>query len=338
MDAVEALLNGNGASRLAEEDKAELIAAAWRISEYQQLKKLSDNALVRKFAGLGSTKTYKRILNADIAELNLEKQLANYRGVLALIENLGGDKEDPEELYEDLYSVRELHRVFMDTMSTTTIARLIILQGPTSSGKSKAVELLMRSQGERVVRTEASEAWADSPMSMLRAILQALGRTDYPGRQIERLEMVIELLNKRRRCLILEEAEHMGPRTLNLLKTLINNTPGEFVLVCVDILWRKLEKDAYEEARQLTKNRLAERIQLGAEVRPADVEKILSRRVVWAEGVLPRAVRMVLAKANDSGLLAFVRDVCTRANDMADDEPVTADMFAQAVNEEVKSR
>ena len=55
---------------------------AEQIRDYQERRGLSDAALCREFAGLGSTKTYKRILEGDFSELNVERQLENYLRVL----------------------------------------------------------------------------------------------------------------------------------------------------------------------------------------------------------------------------------------------------------------
>jgi len=309
----------------------ELQAIARKVCEYQQAKGMSDTALLKKFGGLGSTKTYKRILNGDLAELDLEKQLNNYRAVEALMDSMGNGAESNEQLYDDLFPVIELRRVFIETTKENGLARLVILQGPTGSGKSSARKVLFEKFGQRLVLVEASVAWNDSPMAMLGAILKALGKKEAPYNQMDRLQMVLEMLNESRRALVIEEAHHMGPRLLNLCKTLINATPGEFILVTIDTLWKKLESAAYQEALQLTGNRLAERVLLSSTMMKSDVEKILTRDTEMA-------VKIVLDKAANYGRFAFVRDVCTRVNTLADGEPVTLELFAQAVTEEVKSR
>ena len=316
----------------------ELRKIAQKVRGYQSTRNLSDAALLKKFGGLGSTKTYKRILGGDLAELDLEKQLNNYRAVEALIDSLGNASEIDEEIYDDLYPVIELRRVFLETASVTGLARVIFLQGPTGSGKSSARRFLQGKYGQRLLMVEATEVWNDSPMAMLGAILAALGVKEIPYNQTDRLRAVIELLNQGRLALLLEEAHHLGPRLLNTLKTLVNNTPGEFILFAVDTLWRKLERGAYEEALQLSQNRLAERIVLPQNLLPSDVEKLLTRRIKWAAGDLTLAVKLILDKAAKYGRFAFVRDVCLRANENASGDPVTLEAFTQAIAQEVKSR
>lgn len=318
----------------------ELKAIAHKVREHQISRNLSDAALLKKFADLGSTKTYKRILAGDLAELDLEKQLNNYRAVEALIDSTANAMEINEELYDDLYPALALRRVFIETQQITTLSRVVFLLGPNGSGKSGARKVLQEKFGSRLLLVEATDVWNDSPMSMLGALLTAMGVKELPYNATERLTKVIEKLNHTRRCLLIEEAHHLGPRLLNTVKTLVNNTTGEFVLIAVDTLWKKLEGDklAYEEARQLSQNRLAERIQLPKCPLASDVEKILSRRIKWANGDLQNAVNLILSKAENCGRFSFVRDVCIRANENAGSDPVTMEAFVQAVAQEVKSR
>lgn len=214
----------------------ELRELAQKVREYQESKKLSDTALLKKFSGLGSTKTFKRILADDLVELDLERQLNNYRSVWAFIESTGDDSADEENLYDDLYPVIQLRRAFFETTRENGTARVIVLQGPTGSGKTSARRLLLEKYGPRLLMIEATVAWNDSPGGMLGAVLDALGKKEKPLIQVDRLNKVIELLNESRRCLVVEEAHHLGPRCLNLTKTLVNQTPGEFVLIAIDTL------------------------------------------------------------------------------------------------------
>jgi hypothetical protein len=159
---------------------------------------------------------------------------------------------------------------------------------------------------------------------------------------VERFNKVVARLKQSRICLAIDEGHHMGPRCLNLLKTLINQTPGEIAVFAKETLWTKLELAAYEEVKQLTKNRLAERVVLGC--RPRDIEKLLDRRINWhrngsdrQSGSDPRAVKMLIDRVK-LGNLAFTREVIKRVNEMAEGEPVTIELFTTAVDEEAKSR
>ncbi len=87
-------------------DAKELHDLAQKIQTYQDARKLSDTGLVKKFPGLGSTKTYKRILGNDLVELDLEKQLTHYRCVVTLIDRLV-HKAEIAVLDGDSYRLKE---------------------------------------------------------------------------------------------------------------------------------------------------------------------------------------------------------------------------------------
>jgi DNA transposition AAA+ family ATPase len=322
----------------------ELRDIAGKVKAYQEANKLADNALVRLFPDLGSTKTYTAILAADLDELNLERQLTNYRLVLALMES-GAEKRGgrDEELYDDFVGVARCKKVLLETMPQRSIARLIIVEGDTGAGKSSVRTLITAKYQGRILNIEATVGWGDSPGAMCNAILKACGVKEVPPSIYERTEKVIELLaeGSRRRCLMVEEAHHMGVRCLNLLKTLINRTPGEFVLLTYPTLWARLEQRAYHEARQLTGNRLAERIRL--QVDAADVKKFVSRRVPNAvktlNGKFDQVIQLLVARAPRHGNLGFVREVCDRVLTVSEgtDGP-SFEQWVGAMDAEVSSR
>jgi hypothetical protein len=317
-------------------DALELRDLARQVRDWQVAKELSDTGLVKKFTGLGSTKTYKRILDGDLAELDLEKQLTNYRAVWTLLESLGDDEGEDEELYPDLSPTVQLTRVALEVIKERGIARFVLMLGDTGTGKSSARKVILQKYGQRFLWIEANVVWKDSPAAMLGAILAALGERYLPSAGVERLTRVEQRLIESRVGIFIEEAHHLGPRCLNLVKTLINRTPGEFFLLAKETLWRRLELGAYEEAKQLTKNRLAERIYIRG-VNPGDARKMLERRVNFENGDLKSAVKLLTDRAK-YGNLAFVRETIKRVNDLADGSPVTIDLFSAAVTAEADSR
>ena len=138
-----------------------------------------------------------------------------------------------------------------------------------------------------------------------------------------------------------EDSHHLGPRCLGLIISLIDESPGEWLLSAVDSLWTRMQTKAYQEVEQLRVNRLAEKITLGPAVRERDVERLLERRVKWAASstVAVKAVLPLLVeKANLHGRLAFVREVVKRASDKAGGEAVTAEDFADAIESEIAGR
>lgn len=316
-------------------DASALKDIAQRVREYQERKGLSDSGMLRKFAALGSTTTYKKILDGKIEDLDLEKWLTNYRAVIALIESTKDDEVE-EELYSDLVGAAELKRVFLETSTTQSIARFILVEGDTGTGKSGCKKLLLKQYGMRFINIEGTVAWGDRPMAMLGEILTALGVKELPIAENERLLKTIEKLKESRRGMLVDEGHHLGPRCLNTLKTLINQTPGEVVLFAMKTLWSRLERAAYEEVRQLTGNRLAERIKL--KLHENDVQRILEGRMKGIKSDAKKAVDVLMKEAPPRGNHGFIREVCKRAREQADGGDVTFEIFLNAVVAEKESR
>lgn len=315
----------------------ELRQLGQRIKEYQAAKDLNDTAMVKRFPGLGSTKTYNRVAGGDLAELDLEKQLNNYRAVWALIESVGQEETHSEELYDDLNPVIQLRKAVFEVFRETGNARFILVEGDTGLGKSSARRMLIEKYGQRLLWVEATTVWRDNPSNMLAAILKVLGVREIPALPIARFDLVVMLLNQTRICVILDEFHHLGPQCLNVVKTLINQTPGEFVGLAMPTLWHRLERAAYEECRQLTGNRLAERIKLT--LRENDIAKIITRRVSNAGDSVKQAVRMIMDRAPRYGNLAFVRDVCARVSELSEGTAgPDAECWSTAISQEVASR
>jgi hypothetical protein len=315
----------------------ELKSLAHQVHQWQEAKGLSDSALRKRFPDIGSDRTYKRILTGELDELDVEVQLAKYRAVWTLIETIGEDAAESEDFYDDLTPVIQLRRALLETFHETGNARFILVQGDTGSGKTSAAKALIAKYGQRLLFVELTEVFGDSPHNFLGLILTALGQKDLPYAPVERLQKVVAALCQGRRCLVIDELHHAGPRILNTIKTLVNSTPGEFVGLTMPPLWARLERGSYEECRQLVGNRLAERIKL-APVTRGDMTKFIARRLPGLNGETPKAIALLEQYAPGRGNLAFVRDTCRRAREMYDGAKITLDDFARAVSAEVESR
>ncbi len=278
-----------------------------RIRDWQTARALSDSALCKQWAGLGSTKTYKRILDGDFDELNLERQLHNYQQAWNLMEIESSREHQAECDYDDLAHVEEARLAVTDALAERGNNRLVIIEGPSGAGKSTIARCLAQRWPNVAVLTEADETWKESPMVMFGQILMALG-VRQRGEQREheiaiptsaegRKQKTVELLSIRKRILIIDEAHHLGIRTLNLVKTLLNETPTVIVFLAIPTLLKRLETAAYEESRQLTRNRLCERVHVNG---PPDSEVLafLTRRqVTFIDPKAAKACAAELAKA-----------------------------------------
>ncbi len=314
-----------------------LNAIAKQIREWQLARGLSDNELCKRFSGLGSTKTYTRILDGDVAELDLERWQIEYDQVWALIEIESQSTQDNEPIYDDLWHVTAPILAAKDAMAERGNNRLVIIEGPSGSGKTTAGRCLAARYGRRVVLTEADETWKDSLCSMLGGLLRSLSVRDIPLSTEDRKQKVLAILSGAPMCLVIDEAHHLGPRTLNLVKTILNQTQSQVIFLCIHTLFRKLECAAYEEARQLTQNRLAERVKLNGPAL-ADVEKFLSRRLSFEPGTLKPCAKLCAGSAAEYGSWSFVNLVARKCRQLAGPAAVDQDTFVKALTKVQQSR
>ena len=286
----------------------ELIDLAAKIAAWGEQHGMSRAQLVRNFSDLGSEKSFRDIASGNLEGYNAENQLTKYRAVYATMEELANQGGE-ERIYDDLGTVVKLRRAFLGVVKATGTNRVLIVQGESGVGKTTAVGLLRGKYGTgRISYVEASDVWADSPNAFLGAILRALGVTELPAGRVQRLEEVQSRLSISRRCLVIDEAHHLGPHCLNTVKTLVNTTPGEFVLVAIPTLWNKLQAHAYQEAKQIATNRLSERVKLTLD--EADIRTYLAKKFKDAEAAaLKVAAKIIRPNALLAGNYAFVRDV-----------------------------
>jgi hypothetical protein len=318
---------------------------AREIQNYQIERGLSDVALCRKVSQLGSTKTYKRILDANdpLDELNLARQLVNYSGAVEYIKSLRASERPPEPEYDDFANVVDSLAAVARAMQEDSIARFVVIQGENGTGKDAVLRALTARWGKVLLPVEASELWRESLSVPLADIIASLNvRRQRDGETSEsfkvpmhphaRLLLILEELAKRKLILCVNEGHHMGPRALNLLKTIINKTGTVVVMECVPKLLTRLVNSNYEEAIQLFGNRLCERVNLDSP-RPDEIELLFERRgLVFAEPKDgPVAAGLVGGEAPQFGNWRYVVQVCREARDTAAGKPVTLDQFSSAV-------
>jgi type II secretory pathway predicted ATPase ExeA len=322
---------------LTESPAEQVIALAQQIHAWQKAESLSDSEMLRRFRGLGSDKTYKRLIKGDTAELEAEGWLAKYSAVLRLIESMDEIRANEEDEILTLSGVNAVRRALLPVFKERDNNRLVFVQGDTGTGKSTIIKWLSYNYGDKLVTLECFKAWGDNPNAFLADVMLALGQTINSdcSSAAQKQRAIIADLRASRRCLLLDEAHHMGPRCLDVLKALINQTPGEFVAFAMPTLWNRLKQSAYEECRQLTGNRLAERVTL--ELRVKDIETILKQRL-GLTGDAGTAAKLLIEPAARHGNLAFIRDVVVRVRKAAKDTEPSVELITQAAADEIASR
>lgn len=306
----------------------QLIELARRIRAHQQShsRPPTDAAWVRRHPGLGSTKTYIRLVAGDASQLILPRWLSDYRAIAATLDATSRDLAE-EEIYDDLAPALALRAALTSAMNDRSVRRFIMMLGEPGAGKTSAARAAARRFGKRVVLAECDETWKDSVGALLDGLLDALGIGHRPASLNGRLGAIVAALNHSRTALVIDEAHHLGPRGLNIIKTILNRTPGEVVGICLPTLWSRIETSAYHEARQLTTNRMHERILLES-IDHADVRTLIERRCPSLDDVVTAAA-VVTPDATRHGGFSWIAAACREANRLAGSDPVDIDTFAR---------
>lgn len=257
--------------------------------------------------GLGSPKTYGKVIRGDFAQLDAGKQLVKYRAVLAAME-ANSEERSIEEVYQDLPKVEEAQIAALALARHHGTDRMISIEGGSGSGKSTILRIL--SEGAlagSIFIAEASETWK-SPRAALYDMLRALSVSDdeIPASLAARQSLLIKILKRRGKLfLAIDESHHCTGPVLNILKSLLNQSPVMVIIAGVATLLSKLKSAAAEESKQLFHNRLYARIVLGRPCQEGAL-KFLTRRLdggKWSAGTISKLNQT----AEHFGHYAFLR-------------------------------
>ncbi len=298
----------------------QLREAATAIETYRADLGMTKAVLLREYPELGTDKTYGKIIKGDFAELDIEARwLPAYKDAWDRMQ--GEDADDDSELLDKISGPVELCRAYLETRNERGNARFILVLGDSGVGKTSAIRALKaKPYGNQVFDLEATEVWKNkngrgSSVPLLRALGRKLGIKDMPSGRGEILNVIVENLQGRRRCIVIEEAHHLCPEGINCLKTLINLTPSIIIATAMPVLWEKISgsRHAWAECKQLKGNRLAEVVHL--QLTLADIEQYLTARLAdlspskeWLEA----ACKRLLIDAPRFGNMSFVKSVVKR--------------------------
>jgi hypothetical protein len=310
-------MNKQGDTTTMMDIEARVFEVAGSIRAWQEARGMSAVKLIRQFPTLGSSKTFAKLAEGDSEGLDVASWLAKYEGVLRVIER---ETDEEEETWHDLGPTAALLTVGPQLLMHRGLNRLVICEGDSGSGKSRALQALKARHPGTVLVVEADESWK-TPKAMVSNLLVGIGEEtsveNITGDFLTRQNRLIDALKARRVMLCIDESQHMAAQGLTILKTLLNRTVSCFVIAGQSTLWRKLQATAWQEAKQLRHNRCFASLSFGA---PAadDVELFVSRRAALSGGggldTLKDATWKALGDyAARYGGFAFLRDTVDQA-------------------------
>lgn len=326
----------------------ELRQLARQVRDYQTERGWSDSQLLREIPQLGSTKTYKRILDPEdtLDELKVENQLTNLRGAISFIELRRKADKLPEPEYDDFANITDSLSAISRALTEDSVARFVAIEGENGTGKDAVKNALLNRWGNITLATEATEFWRDSLATPLNTMLLEYARVrkvsdlkpkNYPA---QTFELLCSHLGDQRLVLLINEAHHIGPRGLNLVKSLINRCP-KLVIVAefIPALLRRLMTQNYEECSQLFGNRLCERKTLPAPP-PDEILLFLERRGVTFDNskTQRQAAADLHAESPRFGHWRYVTQFSREARKLVNGSGLSLENFAKARDEAKRKR
>jgi type II secretory pathway predicted ATPase ExeA len=301
----------------------------------------SDRAWVKQWTGLGSAKTWGKILKGDFNGLSIETQIPNYRGVLATLDAETRERGS-DELYGDLPPAQAVTLTALRLLHHHGKDRLILIEGGSGSSKTSCLELLAQNEAAgNIILVEASDVTWRSPRAAMYDILRALGCSDdaMPNSTAGRLDKILTILKSKGRVMLaIDEAHHANGTILNLFKTLLNKTEVLLILAGMKTLFQKLRAVASEEAKQLIHNRLFARIELtGPDIEGAEIflmRRLGLERSPWKKSSL----KDLVSRSHNSGHWAYMRRVVDHIHDggLTADEVDDATLLTAAQNAQLE--
>ena len=210
--------------------------------------------------------------------------------------------------------------------------RLVVYLARTGGGKTAGVaRKIEETYPRRAIRAEACETWRGSYFAAARDLAKAAGVKEELSGAAHAQQALLDHLNRERPIVVIDEAHYFGPRTLNLVKAVVNQTPCVVVLLAIPSLWRSMERTSWEEAEQL-RCRTVAKIE-ASEIKQADAASFIREMIPLASGIdgWQGAVDKCRSAANRFGLYDTLARICSEVRSEADGGKVSADMFDAAI-------
>lgn len=227
---------------------AEQRAFIAQVEEFRQARGWGDAELARKLSA--SETTWLRLRDGTY-QGNVGKQVALLRKDMARLRADLGGAGGAIHATADLELIAEEAADLLAAARAGSENKLAWYLAPSGGGKSTAARELARRFGGLVIT--ARQSWKESYFSACETIARALGVSGRLNGAKDAESAIIETLaaDGEPRLLLLNEVEFFGTATLNLIKSLLNETPAALVIFALPEFYHQITKLGGIHAHQL---------------------------------------------------------------------------------------
>ena len=289
------------------QEQREIVAG---LTECQQHLKIADEKFCKDWIKTYTQTVWSKIRSGTYEAKDPTKTFAELKGALVSIRRRIARLETQTQggKFYEFDQFKALFKAVRECLVKKGQNRLIFFAAPTGGGKSRFLaELEAR---EETVALNASEPWHGSYFFAAQDILAALGYSGKCGSAGEARRAMLDAMKGRVRVLAIDEGNYFGPRSINLVKDVLNETEWTVVVCLTPADFDKMKR-YYSEWSQL--NRRVHQVFRYQPLTARETQDVLKDAGLNGDAA---SASIILAKAaNEFGGLDFVARVIERLDD-----------------------
>jgi hypothetical protein len=223
-----------------------------RLEKHQKAKDLSDVqfvALYQRF--LRSAKTWRqRLCGRDFKDLNLTRW---FKQLQELVSKIDGGSAAPEDFFDQMPFAQQLEEIVTVLRAQVTDRRNVYALATTGVGKSVFARNFVRRNPQDSAYVRMNEDCRNRPKQIALEIADAIGMK----REVSDARLfsgLVDRLQAEPLTIFIDEAHEGGHKLMQIVKTLIDETPARFVQLAYPTEFdrvRSATTGALDEAKQL---------------------------------------------------------------------------------------
>lgn len=269
----------------------------------QKESKKSDQEFARDHMDY-SASTWFRLKQGSYTVQDMDKvEISLARNLRALQEELAMSRRGVSSVFYKLQHFEAALKAVKECRATKNENRLVVFLADTGGGKTTLCQQVRKDFG--AITVQARESWRKSYFAACSDIALAAGAKGAWASEHQAENAMLSVLRARRQVLVIDEGEYFGPRTINLLKLILNETETVIVLCSIPDLYERWNRASWIESQQL-KRRTHAVIQCDM-IRPEDARKFTA--ALNFDGSAGASLAAICRAANAFGKYDFLRRV-----------------------------